>query len=221
MIVPDGQGGEDWYFYHLDGLGSVAALSKYDSGQGYAGIVERYVYDVFGAVNVCDGSGTPRAESACGNPYMFTGRRYDVETQTPDQSGLYYYRARMYAPDLGRFLQPDPIVYDDGMNMYSYVGNNPTSFVDPFGLCKGDRGFFRKLWDGDYFGTQYGASSTDIWAARAPAALPVAAHLDENDRAGDRGGDHQQHGYEADIWQENFVAVQPLDRVAERATTFV
>ncbi len=58
MIVPDGQGGEDWYFYHLDGLGSVAALSKYDSGQGYAGIVERYVYDVFGAVNVCDGSGT-------------------------------------------------------------------------------------------------------------------------------------------------------------------
>jgi len=34
MIVPDGQGGEDWYFYHLDGLGSVAALSKYDSGQG-------------------------------------------------------------------------------------------------------------------------------------------------------------------------------------------
>ncbi|HPD46834.1 MAG TPA: RHS repeat-associated core domain-containing protein [Anaerohalosphaeraceae bacterium] len=127
-------------------------------------MVERYVYDVFGAVNVYDGSGTPLDESAYGNPYMFTGRRYD------DETGLYYYRARMYAPDLGRFLQPDPIGYDDGMNMYTYVGNNPTSFVDPFGLCKGDRGFLRKLWDGDYFGTQYGASSTDIWAARAVAS---------------------------------------------------
>ena len=76
MIVPD-QYGDQWYFYHLDGLGSVVALSKYDSGQGYASIVERYVYDVLGAVNVYDGSGTPLDKSAFGNPYMFTGRQYD------------------------------------------------------------------------------------------------------------------------------------------------
>jgi RHS repeat-associated protein len=166
MVVPDGQGGQDWFFYHRDGLGSVVALSKYDSQQGCAGIVERYVYDVFGAVNVCDGSGTPLNpnKSAFGNPYMFTARNYD------DETGLYYYRARMYAPNLGRFLQPDPIGYNDGMNMYAYVANNPTTYVDPFGLCKGDRGFFTKLWDGDYFGTQYGANSTDIWAARAVAS---------------------------------------------------
>ena len=59
---------------------------------------------------------------------MFTGRRFDNE------SGLYYYRARYYRPDLGRFLQPDPIGYDDGMNIYAYCNNNPLIFVDPYGL---------------------------------------------------------------------------------------
>ncbi len=62
---------------------------------------------------------------------MFTGRRFDPKT------GLYYYRMRYYSPDLGRFLQPDPIGYADGMNIYAYCGNNPLTFVDPMGLKKG------------------------------------------------------------------------------------
>ena len=76
------------YYYHFDGLGSIIALSDVNSE-----IVETYSYDVFGE---------PNRTSDVNNPYLFTGRRYDPET------ALYYYRARYYAPDIGRFLQTDP-----------------------------------------------------------------------------------------------------------------
>jgi uncharacterized protein RhaS with RHS repeats len=47
---------------------------------------------------------------------------------------MYYYKARIYAPSLGRFMQPDPIGYGDGMNMYNYVGSDPVNGMDPMGL---------------------------------------------------------------------------------------
>lgn len=141
------------YYYHFDGLGSVAALSDVNSV-----IVESYSYDVFGAPTIYDANNSEISQSAIGNPYMFTARRAD------DETALYYYRARYYAFDIGRFLQTDPIGYSDGLNVYAYVGNNPVNLIDPMGLCKEDRSFLRKLWEGDYVGTQYGNYAVDRYA---------------------------------------------------------
>jgi len=57
---------------------------------------------------------------------MFTGREYDAET------GLYFYRARYYSPELGRFLQTDPLEIDDE-NTYTYCYNDSVNHIDPYG----------------------------------------------------------------------------------------
>ena len=62
-----------------------------------------------------------------GNENLFTGREYDAET------GLYYYRARIYSPSFGRFLNRDPIWMADQVNLYTYVRNSPVMGRDPSG----------------------------------------------------------------------------------------
>ncbi len=47
---------------------------------------------------------------------------------------MYYYKARIYSPTLGRFLQTDPIGYGDGLNWYNYVGGDPVNATDPSGF---------------------------------------------------------------------------------------
>ncbi|MBZ0182686.1 MAG: RHS repeat-associated core domain-containing protein, partial [Melioribacteraceae bacterium] len=54
-----------------------------------------------------------------------------------EETGIYFYRARQYDPEIGRFLQRDRIGYYDSMNLYQYVGRNPVNWVDPMGLVRG------------------------------------------------------------------------------------
>jgi RHS repeat-associated protein len=102
-------------YYHADGLGSVTSLSS-----AAGSIANTYTYDSFGKLTASTGSLV--------NPFQYTARESDTET------GLYYYRARYYDPNAGRFLSEDPLGFDGGMNSYAYVQNGPIDSIDPTGL---------------------------------------------------------------------------------------
>ncbi len=130
-----GSGGAAEHFHYLtDDQHSVVALQRASDGE----IVERISYSEYGAPlfeNTDSASpdfGQERDGSFYGNPYAFTGRRWEPGLQ------LYDYRFRWFDPSTGRFITRDPIgIWGDGINVgngYTYVGNNPWTYVDPFGL---------------------------------------------------------------------------------------
>ena len=112
-------------FYLADANYNVTAMVN-TSGQ----VVERYVYDPYGAVTVCkpDWSGT-QSPTLYNNSVLYTGQQLDLET------GLYYCLARYYQPALGRFTACDPVGFGGGdVNLYQYVADAPVECTDPSGL---------------------------------------------------------------------------------------
>ena len=116
---------KETYYFLSDQQGSTLGLAN-----THGNVTTRYEYDPFGRMT--------RKGKETSNPLTYTGRFYDQE------SGLYYYRARYYASQLGVFLSPDPypksFEFPETFNDYAYVQNDPINLVDPLGLIGAETG---------------------------------------------------------------------------------
>jgi len=112
-LEKDTNGKMQYRNYHHDQVNSVTTQTDHN-GQ----TVQTNSYTPFGVTRSSTGSST--------NALNYTGREQD-------SNNLYYYRARYYDPEVGRFLSEDPLGFKAGINFYAYVKNNPLSFNDPYG----------------------------------------------------------------------------------------
>ena len=114
----------DKYFYILDTRNGVDKIIN-EVGT----VVESYEYAAYGETTIKDADGDVIPISAVGNIYGFQGRQIDNE------SGLYYFRNRMFSPLLKRFISMDPLGFSAGsMNLYETFGCDPVNRTDPWGL---------------------------------------------------------------------------------------
>jgi RHS repeat-associated protein len=126
-------------YYEQDGIWSVSSLTD-----PAGALANTYTYDAFGSLTASSGT--------LANPFRFTGREFDAET------GIYFYRARYYDQNIGRFSSEDPIGFNGGDNFYRYALNNPIRFRDPSGKSPGVGVGLAPIFAGGISGAEVGGS---------------------------------------------------------------
>ncbi len=111
---------EKVYYIHQDHLGSTSLVTD-DQGQ----VIGKQVYYPFGLTR--QSGNLPQTT----NYQLPTERQYTSQVSDQTETGLYYYNARYYNPQIAKFTQADN--KDDRANRYLYVVNNPVKMVDPSG----------------------------------------------------------------------------------------
>ncbi len=120
LVGPD----DDVFYQHAPRLGTVTLVTD-KAGE----VVSRRAASPYGVKTGHDGEDP--------DEFSFTGKEWD------DDTGYVYFGARYYDPSLGRWNSADPLgLWKPGLsvgdrNLMAYVGNAPTSYADPYGLCRG------------------------------------------------------------------------------------